>query len=94
MFKKIPKFGMLIQCITGILFAGGLFMIFNAAPLGSASATNYLITVHGGSMDSSQFLVILETGINSYIVSGFLISLLGGAGLIITSYIIYRKMEK
>lgn len=66
--------------ISGISIIIGLLMIFNSGSRGESLATSE-ITGNGGMMDTAQYNMIYEAGINQFLVLG---GILMGIGLLMT----------
>lgn len=64
-----------------VLFVAGLFVIFNSVTWGSETANAYLLS-HGGGMDSTQFMTVLQGYINVYTWIGSILSFIGGLGMV------------
>lgn len=76
----------LVALAMGIMFVVGLVLIFNVPSFGLRAANNFLVSL-GGSMDTAQFHIILTSYIRAYNTGGLILSLIGGLGCLIASYI-------
>ncbi len=75
-----------------IVFVIGLVLIFAAPSLGR-NAASVAIRENGGSMDTSQYERIIDHTTTSYLTGGFAIALVGGFGLLLSGYALYRDAE-
>ena len=73
-----------------VLFAIGIILIFSA-PAAGQNAGSTAIRNHGGSMDTNQYLRIIESTSDSYRTGGMVISLVGGFGLLASGYILLKE---
>jgi len=67
--------------ISLVLFVIGLFIIFSSVGWGSEAANAYLSS-RGGSMDTTQFTMILQEYINTYRWIGSILSVISGLGFV------------
>jgi hypothetical protein len=65
------------------LFVTGLIIIFGSVSWGNKAAYDY-ITSRGGSIDTSQYTIILQEHINIYKWIGSILSLISGLGFVKT----------
>lgn len=65
--------------ISLVVFVVGLLFLFSSIRWGTEAANAYLGS-HGGSMDTTQFVIILQENIHIYQWIGAILSLLGGLG--------------
>jgi len=79
--------------VTGVTFIIGLMLIFNSSALGHRAANNFLRHQLGGSVYTGQFLIIIEGSIASYNTGGFVLSLIGGLGILLSGYAVYKNIE-
>ena len=75
-----------------IAFVIGLVLIFAAPSLGR-NAASVAIRENGGSMDTSQYERIIDHTTVSYQAGGFAIALVGGFGMLLGGYALYRDVE-
>lgn len=71
----------LFSVVSLVLFAAGLFVIFNSVRWGSEAANAYLRS-QGGGMDTNQFIIFLQEYINNYRWTGIILSIIGGLGFV------------
>ena len=69
--------------ISLILFVAGLIMIFGSVNWGSEAASAF-VNSHGGSIDTSEFTIVLRDSISVYRWAGSILSIIGGLGLVKT----------
>lgn len=69
------------QVVFAILFVIGLFFVLKSVSWGSDSANAYL-RAHGGSMDTTKFMVIFQEYISTYRIFGIILAIIGGFGLL------------
>ena len=89
MKKKIAAKAFVCMCIAFII---GLLLIF-AAPSIGRNAGSAAIRENGGSMDTSQYERIIDHTTVSYQAGGFAIALIGGFGLLLGGYALYKDVE-
>ena len=75
-----------------LAFTGGLYLIFNAPSLGSNAAGAYLRS-RGGSMYTGRYLIMVESHMTSFRVGGFVLSLVGGFGMLFSSFVAYQNFK-
>lgn len=74
---------------SGILITGiGFILLFFSTTFGSLQAENWL--VKQGGADTSIYLVMIKSYINTFLVSG---SILFGIGLVITFFSLYKLLN-
>jgi hypothetical protein len=71
----------LFMVISLVIFFIGLFIVFSSVSWGYNAANAYLRS-QGGSMDSTQFAIILQENINMYRWIGSILSVISGLGLV------------
>lgn len=81
----------ILPILSLIAFIVGLVTIINSAGWGS-DAANAFLRAHGGAMDSAQFSIIIQGSINSFIIIGAVLFLVGCIGCLIS--IILLEMQK
>ena len=84
------KYAIMAFIAMCLMFVVGLVLIFSSPELGQAAA-NAAVRRNFGSMDTNQFLLIFEGAISSYRAGGFVLSLVGGFGLLGSGYILINK---
>lgn len=87
MKKEIVKIAFVVMCL---MFVIGIIFIFSASSIGR-NAGNKAIIQNGGQMDTNQFQKIIDETTISYQMGGFVISLVGGIGLLLSGYVLYRE---
>ena len=88
MKKKIAIASLVIMCVMFII---GLVLIFSAPTIGR-NAGNAAIRNNGGGMDTNQFERIIDGTTVSYQMGGLVISLVGGFGLLVSGYTLYKEI--
>ena len=88
MKKKITTTALVIMCVV---FIAGLLLVFIAPSIGQ-NAGNVAIRNNGGSIDTSQYERIINGTTTSFQIGGFVISLVGGFGLLVSGYALYKEM--
>ena len=71
----------ILLVISIVLFVIGLALMFGSISRGVDAANTYLAS-HGGGMDTSQFMLIMQEYIHIYQWTGGILSLIGGLGLV------------
>ena len=89
MKKKIAAKAFVCMCIVFLI---GLVLIFTAPSLGR-NAASVALQENGGSMDTSQYERIIDHTTVSYQAGGFAIALVGGFGLLLGGYALYKDAE-
>ena len=79
-----------VLVVMGVMAAAGLMLLINAPSLGQSAAHGTLVR-NGGSMDTGQYEIILAASITSYHAAGFMLSLIGGLGVLVIGYLAYQK---
>ncbi|MBK9924717.1 MAG: hypothetical protein IPP66_05420 [Anaerolineales bacterium] len=64
-----------------VLFVVGLLLILNSVSWGHEAANGYLQS-QGGSMDTAQFVIVLQEYINTYRWIGGILAVISGLGFI------------
>jgi hypothetical protein len=67
--------------LSVILFVIGLFILFYSVAWGHEAANSYLWS-QGGSMDGTQFMIVVQESITTYRWFGILLALISGIGLV------------
>jgi hypothetical protein len=75
----MSRFSLLV--ISIVLSVVGLLFLFGSVSRGIDAANAYL-AAHGGSMDTAQFMLIMQEYIHLYQWIGGILSLIGGLGLV------------
>lgn len=74
--------------IFGAIFVIGLIILLNSIDLGNHEVLN-IMKANGGSMDTDKYLIYLEQSIIKYRFVGSIISIMGGLGVLTTTYTKY-----
>lgn len=77
--------------IALVVFLLGIALIFNATDAGR-DAGNQAIRKHGGSMDTQQYIMVIDSTSQSYRAAGLAIALTGGFGLCLGAVGLYREL--
>jgi hypothetical protein len=77
--------------VMSFLFFGGLIMLFSSTALGE-SAGGRAIHSNGGSMDTQQYINIINSTTDNFRTAGTIISLVGGFGVLLGGYGIYKEI--
>lgn len=77
--------------IMSILFIGGLVMLFSSTATGQ-SAGSRAMRENGGSMDTQRYYLVIESTIENYRIGGMVISMVGGFGILISGYALYKEI--
>jgi len=88
MKKKIAVYTFVGMCLGFIV---GLVLIFSAPTRGFYEGTRFVRRM-GGSVDTNQFEILIEGTIISYQAGGFVISLVGGLGMIVSGYVLHKEL--
>lgn len=85
--KKDSKISQFIGkiLIFGAAFVIGFIILLSSINLGEHEMSN-IMKAHGGSMDTNKYLIYFEQSIIKYRILGSILSLLGGIGIITTTY--------
>lgn len=86
--KNIAKNSLVIMIIVFII---GCVLIFYS-PLIGQSFEEKAIDKSGGVMDTSQYEQIVDTNTSSYKTAGTIISLVGGSGLLLSGFVLYKEL--
>lgn len=82
--KDLKKNLLIGKLLTfGAVFAIGIIILINSLNLGDNEISK-IMKVHGGSMDTNQYIIYLEQSIINYKIVGSILSLLGGLGILST----------
>jgi hypothetical protein len=77
--------------VMSFLFIGGLIMLFSSTALGQ-SAGGRAILSNGGSMDTQQYINIINSTTENFRTAGMIISFVGGFGVLLSGYGIYKEI--
>lgn len=86
--KKMPKVIGLAgrTLIFGAIFVIGIIILISSTSLADTEMA-IIMKAHGGSMDTSYYLIYLEQSIIKYRTLGCVLSILGGLGVLINTRI-------
>ena len=73
------------------LFIGGLYILASSVKIGQ-EAGQKAINSNGGSMDTQQYYGVINQTTENYRIEGIIISITGGAGLLLSGYEIYNEI--
>ena len=90
MTKKTISIAAFIVMIA--MFITGLVLIFSATPMGQRAVHAEMMR-RGGSMDTGTFHIITETTITTYHTAGAVLALIGGAGFIVSGYVLHKELD-
>lgn len=90
MTKKI--FASRALMIMGIIFILGIALIFISTSLGQNAGAN-AIESQGGVMSTSDYERIINMTMIKYLITGSLLSVIGGSGTLISGYVYYKQLE-
>lgn len=88
MKKTMAKVSLFIMVAFYIL---GFFLIFASSSIGERMG-NKALTEAGGVMDTGQYERIIETNTTSFKLVGSIVSLVGGFGLVLSGYALYKEL--
>jgi|GEM_PF-884567 hypothetical protein len=88
MKKKFVSGAMIIMII---IFIVGVALIFNSSGIGE-KAGNVALHSQGGTMDTSSFQRIINTTTTNFQIVGTILSLIGGFGVLISGYALYKEL--
>jgi len=77
--------------VISVTFIIGLVLILSAPSIGR-HAGDRAVRNNGGGMETSQFYWIVDETTTSYRMTGLVISLVSGFGMITSSYALYKEM--
>lgn len=80
-----------VLSIISVTFIIGLVLILSAPSIGR-NAGDRAVRNNGGSMDTSQFEWIVDETTASYRMTGIIISLVSGCGMITSGYAFYKEI--
>jgi hypothetical protein len=82
-FKEASMNRFWFMMVSLLLFVVGLFVVVNSVAWGREAANSYLRS-QGGGMDTAQFMIVVQSSIDTYRWLGSILSLIGGVGLLRT----------
>jgi hypothetical protein len=86
--KKIAQCSLVLMCIGFIV---GLLLIFTAPSRGIDEGNRFVMRM-GGFVDTNQFEQVIQGTIRSHQIGGFVLSFVGGFGVILSGYALYKEM--
>lgn len=78
-------------CVMVLVFVIGIILILSSVDIGQGYG-NDAMRRNGGSMDTSSYERIIESNITNYRLVGLLLSSLGGMGILLSSYFLYKEL--
>lgn len=73
------------------LFIGGLVLLLNSTSIGQNEGQR-VIQANGGSMDTQQYYQVINSTTENYKTAGMIVSLIGGFGLLLSGYGLYKEI--
>jgi hypothetical protein len=86
------RFALISLIIMVGLLVGGLVMMFNSTTAGRNEGQR-AIQAYGGTMDTQQYNNIINSTTENFRTAGMVISLVGGFGLLISGYGVYKEIQ-
>ncbi len=77
--------------IMSILFIGGLVMLFSSTTVGQSAGAR-VMRENGGFIDTQKYYSIIDSTTQNYRTGGMVISLVGGLGILISGYALYKEI--
>ncbi|MDA3733385.1 hypothetical protein PBV87_18055 [Niameybacter massiliensis] len=77
--------------IMSIIFAIGLIFVFSSVKAGE-NAGHKAMKNNGGSMDTNAYYRVIDTTTLNYQLIGGVLSLIGGCGVLISGYALYKEI--
>ena len=75
-----------------IVLVLGFILIFSSGSIGQNKGDSAVVS-NGGSMDTSQYIRIIETTTSNFRTTGLILSLIGGFGFLISGYELYKELD-
>ncbi|MDP4089944.1 MAG: hypothetical protein Q8930_11825 [Bacillota bacterium] len=88
MKKKMVKTSL---CVMAITFVIGIALILSSVSIGQKAGDNAMQR-NGGVMDTSQYERIINTNTSNYQIIGGVLSLMGGFGILLSGYALYKEL--
>lgn len=85
------KFALTSLIIMVCLFVGGLVILISSPVIGQKEGYRAL-QANGGSMDGQRYNYIIDSTTENYRTAGMVISLVGGFGILISGYGVYKEI--
>jgi len=86
--KKFAITALIIMCVV---FITGLILVFSAPSIGQNAGEAFVRRQHGSFFMEDRIAIIDNTA-RSYQLGGFLISIVGGFGIIFSGYALYKEL--
>jgi len=86
--RKVAQGSLVVMCVA---FAIGLVLIFSA-PSRGIDEGNRFVRRMGGSVDTNQFERVVEGAIRSNQMGGFVLSFVGGFGVLLSGHALYKEL--
>ena len=86
------RFALISFIVMVGLLISGLVMMLNSTTAGRNEGQR-VIQANGGSMDTQQYNNIINSTTENFRAAGMVISLVGGFGLIIIGYGVYKEIQ-
>lgn len=77
--------------VMSLLFIGGLIILFSSTAIGQRVGHREL-QANGGSMDTTQYYNIISSTTENFRTAGMVISLVGGLGVLLSGYGVYKEI--
>jgi len=79
-------------CLMAAACVVGFILIFSSLSAGE-KAGHAAMQGNGGSMDTTAYYRVIDTTADNYRTAGFVLALVGGAGVVVSGAGVYREME-
>lgn len=89
MKKKFAKNSLISMMIVLTL---GFILIFSSSSIGQNKGDKAVVS-NGGSMDTTKYERIIESTTSNFRTTGLILSLIGGFGVLISGYALYKELE-
>ena len=90
--SKKRRFACVMSFLSFASLFAGLIVTFSSASL-ARSAGSSAIRAAGGSMDTAQFLLVIENSARAYTSGGVVLALIGGIGLLVGAVMFYITID-
>lgn len=80
-----------LKCMV-ISFIIGMILIFLSTSIGLKMGYD-AIQASGGGMETSQYEIIVKSNIDNFRTGGFVFSFIGGLGILMSGYTLYKNIE-
>lgn len=88
MKKKMAKTSLYMMMVAFIV---GMILIFSSAAIGQGMGRSAM-QANGGSIDTRVYERIIDTNTLNYRTAGAIISLIGGFGVLLSGYAVYKEL--